>query len=84
MLDKREDTNELLAAVSKHNNVVYLKSELAFKDKGPVEKIYYKDKIHLSDYGVSLFCTWLHGRIGSLMGLPPQWDPTTGKLTKKK
>jgi lysophospholipase L1-like esterase len=74
-LEAREKTNEYLMQYCKRCNVAYFKTELALKGKGPEDKLYYTDKLHLSDTGVKCLKTWLEGRIGSLLGMPLQWTP---------
>jgi type III secretion system FlhB-like substrate exporter len=74
-LKARVDTNEYLMQYCKRRNVAYFKLELALKGKGPEDKLYYTDKLHLSDTGVKWLKSWLEGRIGSLLGMPPQWTP---------
>jgi lysophospholipase L1-like esterase len=74
-LQRRIDTNESLAALCKSQHVAYLKTELAIKDKGPIPLIYCPDGIHLTDTGIGLVKKWIEGRIGSLLGSPPQWTP---------
>jgi type III secretion system FlhB-like substrate exporter len=74
-LEARVATNDYLADYCRRRNVAYFKSELALEGKGSEDKLYYADKIHLSKHGVTCFQTWLEGRIGSLLGMPPQWTP---------
>ena len=76
MLKARTDTNSALAALCKRMGVSYIKTEICFKDMGTVEDLYYPgDFIHLSKYGVVILCSHLEGKIGSLIGTPPQWIP---------
>jgi lysophospholipase L1-like esterase len=78
-LQARIDTNESLAALCKSLNVAYLKTELAIKDKGTRTEIYSPDGIHLTPKGIGLIKIWIEGRIGSLLGTPPQWNPTLSR-----
>jgi type III secretion system FlhB-like substrate exporter len=77
-------TNSLIKAVCKYNNVVFFNSETAIIDKGDVETIYHTDQLHLSFVGVGHLKNWLEGKIGSLMGVPPQWDPISKSIVPKK
>ena len=77
MLKARIDTNVALAALCKRRRVSYIKTEACFKDMGTVDDLYYPgDYIHLSKYGVDILVSHLEGKIGSLLGTPPQWIPT--------
>jgi hypothetical protein len=76
-LKAREDTNALLAALCKRINIHYIKTELAIKDKAPISVIYGPDRLHLTPKGTEFLGSYLGGRISSLLGIPPQWDPTT-------
>jgi hypothetical protein len=75
MLEARTNTNTALAYLSKRLNVDYFKTEICLHDKGPVHQIYRPDGIHLENYGVGLLKTHLEGKLASLIGVPPQWDP---------
>ena len=75
-LKARIDTNEALATLCKKRGVGYIKTEACFKDMGTVDDLYYHgDYLHLSKYGVDILCSHLEGKIGSLLGTPPQWNP---------
>ena len=74
-LTKRSTLNKELAALCKSQNIYYIKSEKAFKGMGPMSKIYRPDDLHLENYGVGLLKNYIGGEIGSMLGLPPQWDP---------
>jgi hypothetical protein len=76
-MKKRVTLNKEIAAMCRALNVYYIKSERAIKGKGPMSKIYMEDGIHLANFGVGLLKSYIGGEIGSLIGLPPQWDPVT-------
>jgi hypothetical protein len=75
MLRKRVSTNNAISHLCRRLNVTFIKSEICLKDQGSDKVLYRPDKIHLEDKGVRLLKTYLEGRIGSLLGLPPQWVP---------
>jgi lysophospholipase L1-like esterase len=75
MLRKRSSTNNAISHLCRRVNVCYIKTELCLKDEGPDSLLFRSDKIHLEDKGVKLLKKYLEGRIGSLLGLPPQWVP---------
>jgi hypothetical protein len=83
-LAKRSKVNKDLAALCKALNVHYIKSEKALKGKGPEWKIYRPDKLHLENFGVGLLKSYLGGEIGTLLGLPPQWDPVTNTVLPRQ
>ena len=85
----RINTNKSIAAQCKRLGVEYFKSEVciteAISQDCPIEALYRRqDGIHLSDeVGVGVYKKYLEGKIASLLGLPPQWDPTTGEIISK-
>ena len=79
-LKAREETNALLAALCKRINIHYIKTELALKDKAPISVIYESDRLHLTPEGTKYLSSYLGGRISSLLGIPPQWDPSTKSI----
>jgi lysophospholipase L1-like esterase len=83
MLEARTNTNSALAYLSKRLNVEYFKTEICFHDKGPAHLIYRPDGIHLENYGVGILKTLLEGKIASLIGVPPQWDPILHQIIPK-
>ena len=79
-LKAREETNANLAALSKRINIHYVKTEIALKGEAPVCDIYEPDRLHLTPLGAEYLQTYMAGRISSLLGLPPQWDPITKQI----
>jgi lysophospholipase L1-like esterase len=85
----RINTNKSIAAQCKKHGVEYFKSEMCITEaitvlKYPIEDLYRRqDGIHLSDVGIGVYKKYLEGKILSLLGLPPQWDPTTGHIVSK-
>ena len=79
-LKAREETNTLLAALSKKINVHYIKTEIAIKGKGETSELYESDRLHLSPVGASHLHSYLGGRISSVLGIPRQWDPATKSI----
>ena len=79
-LQAREDTNTLLAAMSRRMNIHYIKTEIALKDKAPISVLYEPDRLHLSYDGAIFLQTYLSGRVSSLLGIPRQWDPVTKQI----
>ena len=81
---KHSDMNEALKADCKVMNVSYVNSEKALNGMGSVDKLFMPDKIHLSNVGVGLLMTYLEGIAGSLLGIPPQWDPVLKQSIPRK
>jgi hypothetical protein len=86
----RINTNKSIAAQCKRLGVEYFKSEVCITEaisqlEVPIESLYRRqDGIHLSDeLGVGVYKKYLEGKIASLLGLPPQWDPSTGHIISK-
>jgi hypothetical protein len=55
--------------------VTYIKTDKAFKGKGPDSFIYHTDFLHLSKDGLEILKSWLQGVIGCLIGSAPQHTP---------
>jgi lysophospholipase L1-like esterase len=84
----RKNTNKAIASKCKQLGVEYFKSETcitnAITPECPIEDLYRpQDGIHLSPIGTGVYKKYLEGKIASLVGLPPQWDPSTGKVISK-
>jgi hypothetical protein len=85
----RINTNKSIASQCKRLGVEYYKSEVciteAIMQECPIEALYRRqDGIHLSDeVGVGVYKKYLEGKIASLLGMPPQWDPSTGQIISK-
>jgi hypothetical protein len=84
----RINSNKAIASQCKKLGVEYFKSEVCITDAisvdCPIELLYrWQDQIHLSDTGVGVYKKYIEGKIASLLGLPPQWDPSTGQIICK-
>jgi lysophospholipase L1-like esterase len=80
---KLEDFNEALKADCELTNVYYITTSKALKDMGPDTLLYRHDGIHLTFDGVGCLKGYMEGIIGSIMGMPPQWDPIQNCIIPK-
>jgi hypothetical protein len=72
LIQQRIDLNEALKYHCMSLNVQYFKVDKAIKGKGSDALLYHTDFLHLSDVGLGYLKLWLDGRIGCLLGSPPQ------------
>ena len=64
-------------------NVYYIPTSKSLKDMGPDSLLFRHDGIHLTFDGVGCLKIYMEGLIGSIMGMPPQWDPITKCILPK-
>jgi hypothetical protein len=72
MLEVRIVTNVQLRTYCLANNLEYFKSETMLKKRDPTINPFAHDNLHLSEAGAGYFKAYLEGKVGVLMGLPPQ------------
>jgi hypothetical protein len=77
---KLTDLNDAIKADCMLINVYYIKTGKALKNMGPDTLLFRNDGIHLTFYGVGCLKVYMEGIIGSINGMPPQWDPISGSL----
>ena len=87
MLTARDEANKAISSCCKALCVEFFKSETCLFDnveKIPMYQLFRpQDGIHLSDTGIWLYKRYLEGKVASLIGLKPQWNPSTGDFNYK-
>ena len=79
-IKKLDDFNLLLQDDCELTNVYFIKTSKCLKDMGPDSLIYRHDGIHLTFDGVGCLKCYMEGIIGSIIGMPPQWDPVSKRV----
>jgi hypothetical protein len=74
---KLENFNKALKADCELTNVYFIPTSKSLKDMGPDTLLFRHDGIHLTFDGVGCLKMYMEGLLGSIMGMPPQWDPTS-------
>jgi hypothetical protein len=68
----RDSANADLLNYCSHNNILYVDSCTTLNGRNPTVPCFRNDGIHLSDAACGYFKTYLDGKMGVLIGAPPQ------------